>query len=263
MAENRQDSPIESDTFRSVAYYFQNVIIKVERCLYSIPKQALTSQSPVFEGMFDGNNDGGGEGASDKKPIVLEGYKSGEFECLLNVMLPQPLERKLPALTKEQWVSVLKLSTVWQMDQIRQLAVEQLSQLDPSPIEKVVLAREYRVLKWLTEGVTTLAIDFDQYPIKDVAQALGWETTALILSIRDQAKPKVLESDELIRGFTCYQYGHQLSQSSGYVRCTGGCGYMLRGGSATSTRNDANGKLAVSQAVVSTVFADEIQVLQT
>ncbi|KAH6908508.1 hypothetical protein BKA70DRAFT_1103782, partial [Coprinopsis sp. MPI-PUGE-AT-0042] len=93
----------------------------VEGCLYSIPKQALMSQSPVFEGMFDGGNDGAGEGASDDQPIVLEGYKSNDFECLLKVLLPRygvstPLEPCPLAMPLEEWVSVLKLSTVWQME---------------------------------------------------------------------------------------------------------------------------------------------------
>ena len=31
----------------------------------------------------------GGEGASDNKPIVLEGYRSEDFESLLKVLLPK------------------------------------------------------------------------------------------------------------------------------------------------------------------------------
>ncbi|KAH6908522.1 hypothetical protein BKA70DRAFT_1038176, partial [Coprinopsis sp. MPI-PUGE-AT-0042] len=157
----------------------------VEGCLYSIPKQILISQSPVFEGMFAEGNDGGGEGASDEKPIVLEGYKSKDFECLMKVMLPPPLKYSLPVLAKEEWTSVLKLSTVWQMDQVRQLAIKQLSGLDLSPMEKVLFAREYRVLKWLAEGVSTLAAGFSEYKFEDIAKELGWETTARILSVRD------------------------------------------------------------------------------
>jgi hypothetical protein len=59
----------------------------VEGHLYSIPKQTLISQSPVFEGMFSTSNDGRGEGSSDENPIILEGYKKNDFESLLRVML--------------------------------------------------------------------------------------------------------------------------------------------------------------------------------
>ncbi|KAH6908512.1 hypothetical protein BKA70DRAFT_1562575 [Coprinopsis sp. MPI-PUGE-AT-0042] len=245
MSEITQDIHVGSKSSRSTAYYFQNVIIKVEGCLYSIPKQALISQSPVFEGMFDGNNDGGGEGATDEKPIVLEGYKSVDFECLLKVMLPQPLKHSLPVLAKEEWTSVLKLSTVWQMDKIRQLAIEQLTVLDLTPIEKILHAREYRVLKWLTEGVSTLAAGFSEYKFEDIAKELGWETTARILSVRDEAKPKVPESNDRIRGWKCWNHNREVKKPD-----------------LLDTSHEASGNFAVPPDVVSTVFADEIKALQ-
>ena len=92
---------------RSQSYWFEVVVIdvrsakierrrvvlillhQVEGCLYSIPKQVLASQSPVFEGMFDIGDASVGEGTSEDKPIVLEGYRSSEFECLLKVLLPK------------------------------------------------------------------------------------------------------------------------------------------------------------------------------
>ncbi|KAH6908581.1 hypothetical protein BKA70DRAFT_1280237, partial [Coprinopsis sp. MPI-PUGE-AT-0042] len=89
---NSAQGPKESKAVgwsRSATYYMQNVVIGVEECLYSIPRHALTSHSPVFEGMFDVGDQSGGEGGSDDKPIVLEGYKSEDFECLLKVLLPR------------------------------------------------------------------------------------------------------------------------------------------------------------------------------
>ncbi|KAH6908516.1 hypothetical protein BKA70DRAFT_271862 [Coprinopsis sp. MPI-PUGE-AT-0042] len=219
------------------------------------------SQSPVFEGMFDGNNDGGGEGASDEKPIVLEGYKSKDFECLMKVMLPPPLKYSLPVLAKDEWASVLKLSTTWQMDQVRQLAIEQLSGLDLSPIEKVIFAREYRVLKWLTEGVSTLAAGFSEYKFEDIAKELGWETTARILSVRDEAKPKVPETNDLLHGVKCQRHGNQVSYTGTWLWCaTGHCSISVIGPVPSS--NETSSKLAVSQDVVSSVFEDEIKALQ-
>lgn len=61
---------------------------QVEGCLYSVPKDALTSQSPVFTGMFDGGDDHSeDEGGSDDEPIILEDCKSKDFESLLKVVL--------------------------------------------------------------------------------------------------------------------------------------------------------------------------------
>ncbi|KAH6894005.1 hypothetical protein BKA70DRAFT_1199858 [Coprinopsis sp. MPI-PUGE-AT-0042] len=64
----------------------------------------------------------------------------------------------LPTLTKEEWISVLKLSTNWLFNDMRQLAISNLSLPFPSlglitdPIERICLAKEYRVYDWLVEG---------------------------------------------------------------------------------------------------------------
>ncbi|KAH6890236.1 hypothetical protein BKA70DRAFT_871442 [Coprinopsis sp. MPI-PUGE-AT-0042] len=128
--------------------------------------------------MFSVNN--GTDGHSDDHPIVLEGYKSQDFDALVRIIVPKPLEPSPPKLAKEEWISVLKLSTIWQMDKIRALAIEGLSRFDLSPLEKIVLAREYTVSKWLSSGVTTLVGTLDKFKIEDIAQTIGWETTARI-----------------------------------------------------------------------------------
>ena len=83
------------------------------------------------------------EGQDRDHPIVLEGYKKDEFTCLLKVMyptyvvhvificinlfLPVDFDRArslIPGgtlelqLRKEEWVSVLKLSTIWDMTKV-------------------------------------------------------------------------------------------------------------------------------------------------
>ena len=84
------------------------------------------------------------EGQDRDLPIVLEGYKKDKFACLLKVMYPTYVHIVfmhpffLPVdlwtfdratslisgknlelhLKKEEWVSVLKLSTIWNMTKV-------------------------------------------------------------------------------------------------------------------------------------------------
>jgi hypothetical protein len=87
------------------------------------------------------------EGQVKEHPIILEGYKKEDFICLLKVMYPTYVlllvlyydspkksfylgnvfirARSLISgstihldLTKEEWVSVLKLSTIWNMNKV-------------------------------------------------------------------------------------------------------------------------------------------------
>lgn len=250
------------DTFRSPSYYFEIVVLKVQQCLYAIPKEALTSHSPVFEGMFDVGDNSGGEGTSDAKPIILEGYTREDFDCLMKVLLPRPLDPSPPVLIKQQWVSVLKLSTVWQMDKIRNLSIERLSSttIPLSPIEKIQHAREFRVSRWLVEGVSTLATTIDAFKIGEIASTLGWQTTAMILAV-DKARSK--EGKDWISGWLCPHCSSSLSAVDGYsqtgsVRCTrSGCrGQLVQAKSSTSQLKDEITK------IVSTIFADEVKALE-
>ncbi|KAH6908583.1 hypothetical protein BKA70DRAFT_1562620 [Coprinopsis sp. MPI-PUGE-AT-0042] len=201
----------QAERSRSTKFYFQNAIIDVGRetskkqevahtdpydepwvegTLYSISKEILASQSPVFEGMFDVGDRSVGEGASDDKPILLEGYKSEDFECLLNAILPQPFQPFPLLLNKQEWISVLKLATIWQMDKARNAAVNKLSSFDLSPIEKIQHGSEYHVSAWFKEGIAAIASDFYSYKMEEIRNILGWRTKALILCARDKAKPK-------------------------------------------------------------------------
>jgi hypothetical protein len=44
-----------------------------------------------------------------------------------------------------EWISVLKLSTLRTFRELRQEAVDELSQIKIDPVDKVMLARDYRV----------------------------------------------------------------------------------------------------------------------
>ncbi|KAF8814170.1 hypothetical protein BYT27DRAFT_6339898 [Phlegmacium glaucopus] len=132
-------------------------------------------------------------GGQDKEhPIVLEGCRKDEFSCLLKVMYPRAKTLIYGfelGLKKEEWVSVLKLSTIWRMKQIRKYAIHWLSTNGAlAPIEKVQLARAHKVATWLEEGLTSLVDGVHRLTREELA-TLGWETSALILWIRDNSIP--------------------------------------------------------------------------
>jgi BTB/POZ domain len=113
---------------------FVFLMTQVENTLYRVPKVVLTRESPVFDGMFSVESQL--EGRDDDHPIVLEGYKSHDFGHLLKLLMPEyvylslprlnfdlistasPLAFSIPLLSKEEWTSVLKLSTIWQMAKV-------------------------------------------------------------------------------------------------------------------------------------------------
>jgi hypothetical protein len=85
-------------------------------------------------------------------------------------------------------MSVLKLSTMWCMDQLRAKSIseadEEVNKL--SVIEKIVLARKYTVSKWLIEGCENLARR-DEPPNASERNRLGSELAFKIFELRERS----------------------------------------------------------------------------
>ncbi|KAF6750655.1 hypothetical protein DFP72DRAFT_774324, partial [Ephemerocybe angulata] len=172
-------------------FYWDTVVFKVENSLFKVPRGQFIAQSEVFAGMFlvprpVGDEHESAEGGSDANPIVLEGYKADDFKALLKVLYPSYVssmvtEREDP--TKYELESVLKLSTIWEMNKIRSYAIKQLSiESVLSPAERVTLAREHRVSKWFFQGVTSLVKD--ALSLDDLEASVGIRTAYRILGIK-------------------------------------------------------------------------------
>ena len=91
----------------------------------------------------------------------------------------------------EGWQSVLKLSTMWEFIEMRNVAIEALDAIRLSPIDKVLFGREFGVYHWLSEGYVALAKDSATISNHD-SEKLGWETATRLLRVRDMqaAKPR-------------------------------------------------------------------------
>jgi len=175
-------------------FYWDPFFVKVEDKLFCVPRCEFVQSSEVFADMFllPSGPATHIEGQDRDHPVVLEGYKKDEFTSLLKVMYPRATSlisgRNIELnLKKEEWVSALKLSTIWNMTKIRQYAIHCLStKVTLSPIEKILLARAHRVGAWLDEGVTNLANrDFNLSPTLEDLATLGWETVARIVWINN------------------------------------------------------------------------------
>jgi hypothetical protein len=90
-------------------------------------------------------------------------------------------------LSFEEWLSVLKLSSRWGFTALREEAIAQLNRLDMSPIQQVLLARQYSIPSWLFRGYFHILAGMNpskETPIflsQDDAKTLGREV-ALELS---------------------------------------------------------------------------------
>jgi hypothetical protein len=87
---------------------------------------------------------------------------------------------------RTEWVSVLKLSTLWRFGELREEALDELAQMEIDPIDKVILARDYRVEKWLVEGYTEL-VKRDAGLSAEERKRLGYETAFQLYERREES----------------------------------------------------------------------------
>ncbi|KAH6867901.1 hypothetical protein BKA70DRAFT_1492308 [Coprinopsis sp. MPI-PUGE-AT-0042] len=130
-------------------YFWDSIMFKVEGIIFQLPKYRFVEESEAFMEMVA---KGGGDGPIDLDVALVE------FESFLKVFLPRAsaMYDDKPGLTLEEWISVLKLSTLWLFNDLRELAISNLSWpwLCPisDPIDLICLAKEYRVQGWLLQG---------------------------------------------------------------------------------------------------------------
>ncbi|KAK0454435.1 hypothetical protein EV421DRAFT_1896359 [Armillaria borealis] len=131
-----QSTPIHDELF-----YWENVVFLVENTLFNVPRYHFENFSEVFKT------------CSLCRTDMASMLMDQEFGSLLNVMLhPEP-----PLLTKEAWLDALKLSNMWRLVNIRNIAIRQLSNReDMSFTDKIVWGRCYKVADWMITGYSSL-----------------------------------------------------------------------------------------------------------
>ncbi|KIM91607.1 hypothetical protein PILCRDRAFT_810890 [Piloderma croceum F 1598] len=183
-------APPQHDT----QFYFESVTFLVEDMLFKVPKLYFERNSSIFRDMFALPTNNQSEGSNDENPIKLESIEKVEFQRLLTAMFPD-LSRYTPkpvVMGREEWISVLKLSTLWTFRELRREAVDELSQMTIDPVDKVMLARDYRVEAWLMEGYTEL-IKRPGALSSSEKKSLGHETTVLLYEQREKALTRTLQ----------------------------------------------------------------------
>ncbi|KAF6760929.1 hypothetical protein DFP72DRAFT_881820 [Ephemerocybe angulata] len=212
MAEQIMPPGSRSAPHRVEEYYWRTVVFKVGDGLFRVPRGQFIAQSEVFAGMFAvpspaENGNVSVEGESDENPIVLEGYEEKDFKALLGVLYPSMfiLTRRQHFVDQAELTSVLKLSTRWEMHEVRRYAITQLSGRSGlrslTPVEKIALARAHWVSDWLIEGLVDLVNDNPKLTPDELEASVGLRTAFRI------ARLKLERNLSSAAGTYCYTCG--------------------------------------------------------
>ncbi|KAF8068024.1 hypothetical protein FPV67DRAFT_1357312, partial [Lyophyllum atratum] len=140
----------------------------VEDCLFKVPIHYFNASTDFFTSDFESL------GKNGEDVLKLENITKTDFRALLNLMYPLPLALTR-TLSDDEWISVLKLSTMWKMLDIRRMAIEHLTAAPMSLADRIVLARAYSIVDWLRASYTTLAAIVTDISPEDAAK-IGLET---------------------------------------------------------------------------------------
>lgn len=190
---------------KHLEFYIHTVTFLVEDCLFRVPREPLEAESTVFRDMFllpQGDSETV-EGQSDTSPVILHGVSKKEFESLLRALLNrQHGKQKGSRLGKTQWISVLKLSTMWEFNELRDAAIQHLD--SPSqpldPVNKLVLASKYQIKKWQLPALLEFAKRSELISVEE-GRLIGFENALKLAAVREQfQKMKLL--DVIVRDYT-------------------------------------------------------------
>lgn len=96
------------------------------------------------------------------------------------------------SLTDVDWLSVLKLSTLWEFGKVREKAIAALSRGNMDPVEKVLNGKTYRVGELLLRGYMALVERSTSLSYED-AEKLGFEIAFRIGQKREEGYRKRLD----------------------------------------------------------------------
>ena len=177
--------------------------------MFQVPKHHIT-QIDLFSTTFSlppsKDSKDGIEGLTEKNPLTLHQISKQDFKAFLKVLVPlyvfhkccpraqgrrdlQTSFRQIPHgysnILRDEWISTLKLSTMWEVTALRDLSIRHLvNQLDA--VKMILLGAEYRVSQWFIDGCTRL-ISRSQGPTEEEGNQLGVSLIVRIYGIRERS----------------------------------------------------------------------------
>jgi len=198
MEAGSQGNSLADEYAVSEDFFFEDLFILVDECMYKLPKRNFVSDSEVFADMCKMPLAEGtpADGSCKEHPLRLEGVKRYDFESLVRVMFP-PNFSNPDSLTMNQWASVLKLSAMWNFERIRGVAIDNLRSItETNPILAVAMAKQANVDDWLVPAIEALAKRDAPISIDEV-EILGIEMALKIMQVRERAINIVAEHGDI------------------------------------------------------------------
>ncbi|KAI6097977.1 hypothetical protein EDD16DRAFT_1769416 [Pisolithus croceorrhizus] len=179
---------VKNEISRHSNFYVSTVTFLVEDSLFKVSREPFEKESEVFCDMFSLPQGSSVvvEGTSDENAIRIDRTSKDDFEQLLKALLHRKYGSQ-PNLPHgiEQWTSVLKLSTAWNFERLRQAAIDALTESGIGAVDRVVLSQRYYIKNWLLPALNELARRPEPIILEE-AQRMGIDIALKLASVRER-----------------------------------------------------------------------------
>ncbi|KAJ2924522.1 hypothetical protein H1R20_g12546, partial [Candolleomyces eurysporus] len=131
------DVAIEGE--RDETYYWDTVKFLVEGHIFKVPRYQFVIGSTYFTEKLGSTELGDHE--SIAAPVTLEEATASQFRVFLKLLFPIHTTSTTLSFTKDEWLVILELSTLWHFHGFRKLAKEHLEPQLDDPIEQIILGQ--------------------------------------------------------------------------------------------------------------------------
>ncbi|KAI6141530.1 hypothetical protein EDD17DRAFT_1902503 [Pisolithus thermaeus] len=184
---------VKNEISRHSNFYVSTVTFLVEDSLFKVSREPFEKESEVFCDMFSLPQGSSVvvEGTSDENAIRIDRTSKDDFEQLLKALLHRKYGSQ-PNLPHgiEQWTSVLKLSTAWNFERLRQAAIDALTESGIGAVDRVVLSQRYYIKNWLLPALNELARRPEPIILEE-AQRMGIDIALKLASVRERVTVSV------------------------------------------------------------------------
>ncbi|RXW23174.1 hypothetical protein EST38_g2707 [Candolleomyces aberdarensis] len=171
---------------RDDEFYWDNVCFSVEDRLFKVPRYHLVVGSEQFAQKYNlcpVEPKPDDEATDPDTAVVLEGITAAEFRTFLRLCFPRHSTSTTSSFTKLEWLTILKLATLWHFLDFRELAIRNLSGQLVDPIESISVGREMYVPAFVERGYMALITKEGLISNED-SEKIGYKTAVNIYIAR-------------------------------------------------------------------------------
>ncbi|KAF5317388.1 hypothetical protein D9611_003709 [Ephemerocybe angulata] len=185
-------------------YWSDNVWFLVQGRLFRVSRHQFIIGSKYFSDKYHlgGRED---EGTTDIVP--LDGVTAAEFRVFLRIVFPSHTTSTTTSFTKDEWLTILKLSVRWHFHDFRKLAIEHLDG-GLTDIELIKAGRAAYVPRWVLSGYQRL-VEREGIITVDEADEIGNRTVNTLWIVRYLMDRKAL--DGAIENELAWRFSDEIS----------------------------------------------------